>query len=133
MRTHSALLVLIAVARVATAQAPPDLASKADAYIKTAGIQGSVLIAKNGKVILAKGYGLANIELGVANTPATKFRLGSITKQFTAAAILHLQEQLQEKGKLKVGDPISRYIPDTPAAWGGITIHHTINSDPQLL
>jgi CubicO group peptidase (beta-lactamase class C family) len=91
-------------------------------YIKAANIQGSVLLAKNGKVILAKGYGLANIELGVANTPATKFRLGSITKQFTATAIL----QLQEKAKLKVGDPISKYIPDAPAAWQGITIHHLL-------
>jgi CubicO group peptidase (beta-lactamase class C family) len=65
-----------------------------------AGIQGSVLLAKNGTVILAKGYGLANIELDVPNTPATLFRLGSITKQFTAAAVL----QLQEKGTLNVSD-----------------------------
>src|SRR5208282_2793448 len=110
MRAQSALWFLIAAAGVATAQKNPGLASEADAYIKAAGIQGSVLLAKNGKVILAKGYGLANIELGVVNTPAAKFRLGSITKQFTAAAIL----QLQEKGKLKVGDPISKHIPDTP-------------------
>jgi D-alanyl-D-alanine carboxypeptidase len=122
MRAHSALLFFIAVPGVATAQKNPDLASKADAYIKAAGTQGSVLLAKNGKLILVKGYGVANIELGVANTPATKFRLGSITKQFTATAIL----QLEEKGKLKVGDSISKYIPDSPAAWDGITIHHLL-------
>jgi CubicO group peptidase (beta-lactamase class C family) len=84
--------------------------------------RGSVLLAKNGKVILAKGYGVANIELDVPNKPETKFRLGSITKQFTAAAIL----QLQEKGMLRVEDPISKYIPGTPAAWSGITIHHLL-------
>jgi len=115
-------LFLLSVAAVATAQPPPDLATKAEAYIKAARIQGSVLLARNGEVILAKGYGLANIEFDAANTPATKFRLGSITKQFTAAAIL----QLQEKGKLSVGDPISKYIPDSPAAWSSITIHHLL-------
>jgi len=62
----------------------------------------------------------ANIELGVPSKPETKFRLGSITKQFTAAAIL----QLQEKGKLRVDDPISKHIQGTPAAWSGITIRH---------
>lgn len=113
---------MIAVAGVATAQKNPDLASKADAYIKAAGIQGSVLLAKSGKVILAKGYGLADVDLDVPNTPATIFRLGSITKQFTAAAIL----QLQERGRLKVGDLISKYIPGTPAAWNGVTIHHLL-------
>ncbi len=100
----------------------PEVAARADAYIKAAGIHGSVLLARSGKVILAKGDGLANIELEVANGPATKFRLASITKQFTAAAIL----QLQEKGKLSVGDLISRYIPGTPGTWSGITIHHLL-------
>ena len=86
-------LFLLSVAAVATAQPPPDLATKAEAYIKAARIQGSVLLARNGEVILGKGYGLANIEFDAANTPATKFRLGSITKQFTGAAILQLQEK----------------------------------------
>lgn len=122
MWSRNALALSIAMAGAAAAQNNPALASKADAYIQAAGIQGSVLLAKNGKVILAKGYGLANMELGVANTPATKFRLGSITKQFTAAAIL----LLQEKGKLSVADPISKFIPDSPAAWNDITIHHLL-------
>jgi CubicO group peptidase (beta-lactamase class C family) len=117
-----ALLSLIAVTGTITAQNDLDLAAKAEAYIRAARIQGSVLLAKNGRVILAKGYGLANIELDVPNTSATIFRLGSITKQFTAAAVL----QLQEKGKLNVSDPISKYIPDTPAAWNGITIRHLL-------
>ena len=100
----------------------PDLAAKADAYIKAAGIQGSVLLAKRGKVILAKGYGLANIEHDLSNKPETKFRLASITKQFTAAAIL----QLQENGRLRVTEPITKYLPGAPAAWNGITIRHLL-------
>jgi CubicO group peptidase (beta-lactamase class C family) len=122
MSARNALFLVLAVTGVLTAQTTPEVAAKADAYIKTAGIQGCVLLAKGGKIILAKGYGLANVELNVANTPKTKFRLGSITKQFTAAAIL----QLQEKGKLRVGDPISKYVPGGPAAWNGITIHHLL-------
>src|SRR5580698_43740 len=105
MGVRNALFVALAVTGVVTAQSTPEVAARADAYIKAAGIQGSVLLAKSGKVILAKGYGLANIELDVANRPETKFRLGSITKQFTAVAIL----QLQENGKLGVNDPISKY------------------------
>ena len=122
MSARRTLLALIALMGTVAAQKSSDLTAKADEYIKSAGIQGSVLLAKRGKVILAKGYGFANIELDVPNTPATIFRLGSITKQFTAAAIL----QLQEHGKLKVSDLISKYVPDTPAAWSGITIHHLL-------
>jgi CubicO group peptidase (beta-lactamase class C family) len=59
----------------------------------------------------------------VPNTPQTKFRLGSITKQFTAALVL----QLEEQGKLKVTDPISKYIPDSPPAWEKVTIHHLLS------
>lgn len=70
----------------------------------------------------AEGYGLANLEHGVANRPETKFRLGSIAKQFTAAAIL----QLVERGKMKVEDRIANYVPGSPAAWSEVTIHHLL-------
>ena len=93
---------MIALTGTVIAQNAPDLAAEADGYIKAAGIQGSVLLAKNGKVILAKGYGLANVELDVPNKPATIFRLGSITKQFTAAAILQRDDQ--------VGRGTARYL-----------------------
>lgn len=83
---------------------------------------GALLVAQGGKVLLSKGYGMANRELGMPNTPQTKFRVGSITKQFTALAILHLEQQ----GKLNVQDPICRYIPDCPKAWQPITIHHLL-------
>jgi len=83
---------------------------------------GSVLVAENGKVLLDKGYGFANLEWQVPNTPTTKFRLGSITKQFTAASIL----LLEERGKLKVEDPVKKYMPDAPAAWDKVTIFHLL-------
>jgi CubicO group peptidase (beta-lactamase class C family) len=84
---------------------------------------GSVLIAKEGKVIYKKGFGMANMEWDIPNTPDTKFRLGSITKQFTAMLIL----QLVEQGKLELDKPISNYLPDYPKANGDrITLHHLL-------
>lgn len=106
------------------------------AYLSKKDFQGVVLIAKKGEILLCKGYGPANIEHGIPNTPKTVFRVGSITKQFTAVAIL----QLQEKGMLNVQDPIGRYLPDYPNG-EAITIHHllthssgipSITSFPQL-
>jgi CubicO group peptidase (beta-lactamase class C family) len=81
----------------------------------------AVLVAQNGKILFQKGYGYANLEHRVPITPETKFRIGSITKQFTAAAILKLQEQ----GKLSVKDTLSKYIPDFPRG-EEVTIHHLL-------
>ncbi|HSI70329.1 MAG TPA: serine hydrolase [Gillisia sp.] len=84
---------------------------------------GSVLVADNGEVIFKDGYGLANMEHNIPNKPDTKHRLGSITKQFTAALVL----QLVELGKLDLQEPISTYLPDYegPAA-NVVTIHHLL-------
>lgn len=94
---------------------------KIDSYLHEKHFQGTVLIAKQGRVLFSKGYGLANAEHNIPNTPNTVFRLGSITKQFTAVAIL----QLEEQGKLHVHDPISKYLPDYPRG-DEITIHHLL-------
>jgi CubicO group peptidase (beta-lactamase class C family) len=83
---------------------------------------GSVLIAQNDEVLLNRGYGSADREQGIPNTPQTRFIVGSVTKQFTAMAILILQSQ----GRLNVQDPICRYIENCPAAWEDITIHHLL-------
>jgi len=91
-------------------------------YVDAKTFSGSVLIAEGENVLISKGYGMANLEHDVPNTPQTKFRLGSITKQFTAMAILMLQEQ----GQLDVQDPVCDYIPDCPEAWQAITIHHLL-------
>jgi len=83
---------------------------------------GTVLIAQNGKILLEKGYGWADQGKRVPNQPSTRFRIGSVTKQFTAMAILLLQEQ----GKLRVQDPICEYIRGCPATWKAITIQHLL-------
>src|SRR5262249_11470652 len=74
------------------------------------------------KVIFSKGYGSANLEWNIPNTSATKFRIASLTKQFTAAAILLLEEQ----GKLRTDAPIKTYLPNAPAAWNDITIFNLL-------
>jgi CubicO group peptidase (beta-lactamase class C family) len=83
---------------------------------------GSVLVARGADIVFSKGYGSANVEWDIPNTPTTKFRLGSITKQFTAASILLLEQQ----GRLKTEDPVSQHVPDAPAAWKAVTIFHLL-------
>jgi CubicO group peptidase (beta-lactamase class C family) len=105
-----------------------DLKKEFDRYLTAASdvwkFQGTVLVAKEGKVIFEKGYGMANIELGVLNTPQMKFQIGSITKQFTATAIM----QLAEKGLLDVNDPITKHLSDYPKETGDkITIHNLLS------
>lgn len=82
----------------------------------------AVIVVRDGKVILRKGYGKANMELGVPIEPDMVFRTGSITKQFTAAAILMLAEQ----GKLSLDDDITKFLPDYPTKGQKITIEHLL-------
>ena len=91
-------------------------------FVSDKQFMGSVLVAQRGRILLDKGYGFANIEQRIPNAPSTKFRLGSLTKQFTAASIL----LLEERGKLSIDDPIKKYLPDAPAAWGKITIFNLL-------
>src|SRR5215472_17898437 len=91
-------------------------------YVSNKQFMGSVLVARGDQILLSKGYGSANLEWNIPNTASTKFRIGSITKQFTAASIL----LLEERGKLKVEDPVKKYLPDAPAAWDKITIFHLL-------
>jgi CubicO group peptidase (beta-lactamase class C family) len=91
-------------------------------FVSDQKFMGSALVARGDKVIFSKGYGSANLEWDIPNTPATKFRLGSITKQFTAAAIL----LLEERGRLEIQNRVKMYLPDLPAAWDKITIFHLL-------
>ena len=100
----------------------PKVDEYMDAAVKVNRFSGSIVIARKGKPIVSKGYGLANIELNVPNTPDTIFRLASITKQFTGMAILILRE----KGKLSVGDSVCKFVSDCPAAWKPITVKHLL-------
>jgi CubicO group peptidase (beta-lactamase class C family) len=93
------------------------------AYTNTMGFRGAVLVADKGTVILQKGYGLANVELDVPNSPETKFRVGSLTKQFTAMLVL----QLAAEGKVRLDGKLSEYVPEYPNATGErITIHQLL-------
>lgn len=93
-------------------------------YNKYDQFSGSVLVAENGKVIYKKGFGLANMEWNIPNEPDTKFRLGSITKQFTSTLVL----QLVEQGKLKLDGKVSDYLVGYRKDTGDkITIHHLLS------
>ena len=81
----------------------------------------AVVVIQNGRILHKQAYGLANLELGVPNTPQTKFRLASVTKQFTAAAIL----QLQEAGALSLDDPVAKSFPDIPQG-DKMTLRHLL-------
>jgi CubicO group peptidase (beta-lactamase class C family) len=102
-----------------------EFQKKVDAYIKPfveiKGFSGAILIARRGEVLIRKGYGMANYELDAPNTPQTKFHIASISKDFTAAAIL----LLEERGVISVNDTLDKYIPDYPKG-NSITIQHLL-------
>ncbi|MFN0106827.1 MAG: serine hydrolase [Bryobacteraceae bacterium] len=132
-------ILFVLVAGAIWAQSPVQQAMDYMAAASKAGaFMGTVLVAQDGKVLFSNGYGYANAEHNVLNTVDTKFRLGSITKQFTALAVL----QLQEQGKLNVFDPMCDYVENCPGGWKPINIHqlltHTsgifnFTNDPEYL
>jgi CubicO group peptidase (beta-lactamase class C family) len=122
-------LILFGVISAASTFGQTDrtkLFEREDAYIRSEAanhfFRGSVLVGIDGKIVFEKAYGLGDEEWNANNTVHTKFRIASLTKQFTAACIL----LLQELGHLNVHDPVSRYLSDLPAAWRAITIHQLL-------
>jgi CubicO group peptidase (beta-lactamase class C family) len=100
---------------------------KVDDYVKaqmqTQKIPGlSIGVVRNGEVVKAKGYGLANVELNVPASPETVYQSGSTGKQFTATAVM----MLVEEGKLALDDKFNKYFPDSPESWNNITIRHLL-------
>jgi len=120
--TAGALLTLVCTAGMAqnpgNAQVKARLEQVANSYTANSAFMGTVLVTEGDRVLLDKGYGMAVLEWNIPNTPDTKFRLGSVTKQFTAALILLMQQE----GKLNINDPVSKYLPDAPKAWEKITL-----------
>src|SRR6476646_6386642 len=119
------VLLTVAVAALAytsSAQAPDRFQQVVQPYADAQMFMGSVLVAKNGKVIFSKSYGMANLEWNVPNSSSTRFNIASMTKQFTAASIL----LLEDRGKLKTDDLVKKYLPDAPASWDKITIYHLL-------
>jgi CubicO group peptidase (beta-lactamase class C family) len=125
-----AILLSACTLALPSSQPTPDpkvLDAELDALVQEknkAGLyDGVVLVARDGQVILSQGYGFADREMKIPNTPQTKFRIASITKQFTAMAILLLQEQ----GKLNVDDSICNYITNCPEIFKSVTIRHLLS------
>jgi len=115
-------LALVAVSFSALAQQ-----DSIDVFIsrqmKQQGIAGlSIGIIENGKVVKAKGYGLANIELNVPVSEKTIFKIASVSKQFVAVGIM----KLVQEGRMKVTDPVTKFIKGAPAKWNSITVRHLL-------
>ena len=118
---------LILLNEPALCQTVPDkeIASRIDAYLRPFGeagnLIGSVLVARGGRILFQQSYGMANYELRVPNSSETRFHIASVSKPFTAAAIL----QLQEQGRLSLSDHVSKYVPDFPNG-DRITLDHLL-------
>jgi CubicO group peptidase (beta-lactamase class C family) len=112
--TRAVCLLLLATSGPPTIAADRQLEAKVDAYLAphlaNRDFSGTVLIARRNMIRLGKAYGMANYELNVANTLDTKFRIASVTKTFTAAAVI----MLRERGVLGLDDPLRKFIPDYP-------------------
>ena len=124
-RTAALLALLLLLSVICFAQ--DGISTKVDDYIraemKTQQIPGvSLVVIKNGEIVLAKGYGLANVEYQVPVKPETIFQSGSMGKQFTATAVM----MLVEAGKLSLDDTLIKFFPDGPEAWRNITVRHLL-------
>jgi len=102
-------------------------ADKVDDYVRAQmqerHIPGAAIaVVKDGRIVKAEGYGLANVELNVPATKETVFEIGSVTKQITAAAIMLLVEE----GKINADEKIGKYLPDTPQLWSKVTVRHLL-------
>jgi CubicO group peptidase (beta-lactamase class C family) len=123
MKLFALSLLAASVLGITTVTAAADgVGDFVNAYLKKKQVPGCALMVRhNGKVVLAAGYGIANLEHNVAVTPQTIFQSGSINKQFTAMAVMLL---VAEK-KLALDDPMSKYLA-VPATWSGITVRHLL-------
>lgn len=123
MRFRTVLAIIFTAATLCAAPPAAEIDSLLARYHQLGLFNGSALVADHGSVVLQKGYGFANMEWSIPNAPDTKFRLGSITKQFTATLVL----QLVEQGKIDLRAPVTRYLPEYPARTGDrITIHNLL-------
>ena len=112
------VLLLLPLAITAQKNYSKEIDNYTQAEYKVKEFNGTILVMQKGKAIYKKSFGMADREWNIPNTADAKFRIGSVTKQFTAACILLLAEQ----GKLSVDDQLSKYIPDYPKG-DSITIH----------
>jgi CubicO group peptidase (beta-lactamase class C family) len=122
-RTLLTAIALAIPAHGSSAQEPGDrFQLVVQPYVDAQMFMGSVLVVKDGKIIFSKSYGMADVEWDVPNSPTTRFNIASMTKQFTAASIL----LVEDRGKLRTDDLVKKYLPDAPASWDRITIYHLL-------
>ncbi|RZJ01046.1 MAG: serine hydrolase [Brevundimonas sp.] len=116
-------LVLAAAAAPARAQDPARMDQVARTAADADEFSGAALVARDGEILFDRGYGFANREWAVPNDGDTKFRLGSLTKQFTAVAIMILNE----RGLVDLDAPVKTWLPDAPATWDRVTVRHLLS------
>jgi ABC-type multidrug transport system ATPase subunit/CubicO group peptidase (beta-lactamase class C family) len=119
---HRVLLCLMFLATTGFTQDLYRIDKLIQSYASKKEFMGSVLIARGEGVLFSKGFGYADLERRIPDTSATRFQIGSITKQFTAAAILMLEEQ----GKLNITDRVYAHLPEAPAAWNDVRLFHLL-------
>lgn len=120
----SLLFLLIAAASAQNSQTPAAVSEYVKAEMQRQHIPGlSLLVAKDGKIVFAEGFGLANVELQVAAKPETIYQSGSVGKQFTATAVM----MLVEEGKVALDDPLTKYFKDAPAGWNDVTVRELLS------
>ena len=137
LRTPLALVALFATALITAAhpvaaphgsrQAAAAPVDRTDEYIRAEmqrqKIPGlSLAVLKDGKIVKIAGYGVADRKSGAAATPETVYKIGSVSKQFIATGIMLLVQE----GRLRIDDPVSKYLDGTPPSWSGITIRHLL-------
>jgi CubicO group peptidase (beta-lactamase class C family) len=123
---------LLGMAMMSTGAHAATRAETIDAWMRdyTGQVPGaSVLVLHAGEPVFQRSYGLADLEAGVASSPATSYRLASVSKQFTAASVLLLVQD----GALTLDDPVRRWLPSLPVAAEGITLHHLLSHTSGLV
>src|SRR5690606_12515783 len=126
------LLLLSCLPAVCAASGDPSVEERIDALMSdyAGDVPGAaLLVVRNGEPVVRKGYGLADLDARTPITPATNFRLASVSKQFTAAAVL----LLAGRGALSLDDPVRKWLPSLPPAADGITLHHLLTHTSGLV
>lgn len=120
---HCAIVAVLLLSWVPAFAGADDVDAYIQAQMQQLHIPGvSLAVVRDGRIARLQSYGLANMELNAPVTNDTVFEIGSITKQFTAVAIM----MLAEEGKVRLDDKISQYLPGVPETWGGVTVRHLL-------
>src|SRR5215469_7800353 len=121
-----ALLSTLGVSQSPSPSRPSEFTGRINEYLNRATdsglFSGSVAVAKDGKILFSRGYGMANLAYDVQNGPQTRFDIGCVSKTFTAALVLWLRDN----GRLRVDDPICKYLDNCPDLWRPITVRHLL-------